>query len=1143
MVLRLVYLVKVVALVVLSQAYVMPTFAQKLETAIWYFGQAGLDFRQTPISAATSPRQYLLPLPFDREMALCPALIGDSTGAPQAFACGSSFFGTGIPAIVYDAQGDSAFDPEGVSQNSMFLPMQGRSGNWYYLNAVTRIVGIRMGYVGRELKIISPNPDPMQPNGYFDAYPTRISVNEMNSFAVAKHADGNSYWILAPNYRQPAQVLSFLIDTALANRAEREQNQLSIEPVTYTRPRLHPFDTIRRPSWARQDTILWFHTYVSPDSRTLCIASLNSLMLWRINRSTGKIYDSLYVPMPYSRVACFSPDSRLLYCPSADTLFQLDLSVWDAAAIRRSRIAVGRLPSCPAPEGCETPWATLSDAKVAVNGKIYLHIAHWRPRLNGQPGLDRDWPTALSVIHCPDVRGVNCGFELDGQTLFGKKANSMLPVHDQTQVSDAFRLQVLAAKRQICAGDTTNVWAFGAGAERFAWQIRSGPVGWQTQTSLAADTGSIARFSSRLAGVYTLAVRGISRCSMKDTSIRIEVQALPIARAIADTLFCPPQHSAPRLSFSTTQAGVVYSWQRLSGTPAGLLSDTSDLGAMLNLPRADTVSQRFTYVLTARTIALGCIARDTVSLRLGPDVATYRAGGDVSGCQGDTLRLGLQGPQIFSYFWTGALTLAPVSAQTILALTDTGAVTNQVMTLIRRVSAEGCESADTVRVQAHPLPPPISLSGPGYVCPGSSAVPFQLLAATQQGGRWSYRVQVLGGDSVGLDVTGPGVAAIVRIGWQNAPIEGRVSVNVLSPFGCLRQTAPLPVSVTRKLHPKFDLETGVNTGLCLDPSQRLSYTALDTVAGRSYTWSITRGSPDTASVSTVITGFSSAGLQPIRLFERERTPAANCEGDTTLYATLYPVPSVARIPGPDTVCVGVESAFPIQVDSAAWTWQAQGQGALTLSPDREQVSVVSNEAFTDVSFTVRTQNAFGCLGSIAEKRLFVQSLPTPSIVPLEEPLTGDKIAQTIIFRAQGRSRSFFEWQIAGGTVVAGQGTAEIQAQLFADALRYSAAIVETDRTGCVSTVASLTLPYDSTLVLPNVITPNGDGKNETFTMANLRFYPGCRLEIYDRWGRQVFIDNDYSGTFSGVQLPAGTYMYRLIQANLKERKGWLEIVK
>jgi hypothetical protein len=175
----------------------------------------------------------------------------------------------------------------------------------------------------------------------------------------------------------------------------------------------------------------------------------------------------------------------------------------------------------------------MSDAKVAVNGKVYLHIAQWRPRLSGKPGLDRDWPDALSVIHCPDVRGTACGFELYGQTLFGKKGNSLMPAHDQRQVSDAFRLQVLAQSRKICRGDSTQVWAFGAGAERFSWRILSGPIGWQQSARLRADTGASAWFTSLLAGSYTISVRGQSRCSIKDTSLILEVINTPIAKAVS----------------------------------------------------------------------------------------------------------------------------------------------------------------------------------------------------------------------------------------------------------------------------------------------------------------------------------------------------------------------------------------------------------------------------------------------------------------------------------------------------------------------------------------------------------------------------------------------------------------------------------
>ena len=69
------------------------------------------------------------------------------------------------------------------------------------------------------------------------------------------------------------------------------------------------------------------------------------------------------------------------------------------------------------------------------------------------------------------------------------------------------------------------------------------------------------------------------------------------------------------------------------------------------------------------------------------------------------------------------------------------------------------------------------------------------------------------------------------------------------------------------------------------------------------------------------------------------------------------------------------------------------------------------------------------------------------------------------------------------------------------------------------------------LVFYNTITPNNDGKNDFWTVKNIENYPFCRVEIYNKWGQQVYQNIGYSntqkwdGNINGKPLPSGTYFY------------------
>ena len=69
------------------------------------------------------------------------------------------------------------------------------------------------------------------------------------------------------------------------------------------------------------------------------------------------------------------------------------------------------------------------------------------------------------------------------------------------------------------------------------------------------------------------------------------------------------------------------------------------------------------------------------------------------------------------------------------------------------------------------------------------------------------------------------------------------------------------------------------------------------------------------------------------------------------------------------------------------------------------------------------------------------------------------------------------------------------------------------------------------LIFYNTITPNNDGINDNWIIENMDNYPYCRVNIYNRWGQEIFQSIGYSeyqrwdGTRKGTPLPAGTYFY------------------
>ncbi|MFM7021413.1 MAG: gliding motility-associated C-terminal domain-containing protein [Flavobacteriales bacterium] len=86
----------------------------------------------------------------------------------------------------------------------------------------------------------------------------------------------------------------------------------------------------------------------------------------------------------------------------------------------------------------------------------------------------------------------------------------------------------------------------------------------------------------------------------------------------------------------------------------------------------------------------------------------------------------------------------------------------------------------------------------------------------------------------------------------------------------------------------------------------------------------------------------------------------------------------------------------------------------------------------------------------------------------------------------------------------------------------------TNADGCADSTSAY-LKVAKGIVFPDGITPNGDGKNDTWVIDLIEQFPQCKVEIFNRWGQQVFQSVGYTknwdGLFNNIPLPVGTYYY------------------
>jgi gliding motility-associated-like protein len=107
----------------------------------------------------------------------------------------------------------------------------------------------------------------------------------------------------------------------------------------------------------------------------------------------------------------------------------------------------------------------------------------------------------------------------------------------------------------------------------------------------------------------------------------------------------------------------------------------------------------------------------------------------------------------------------------------------------------------------------------------------------------------------------------------------------------------------------------------------------------------------------------------------------------------------------------------------------------------------------------------------------------------------------------------------------------------------------TDKFGCKYTdyIKVEVMPSDD-LVFYNSLSPNGDGDNDVWFIGNLEKYPENRVQIFNRYGQEVYsatnYKNNWGGKYLGNDLPGGTYYFVFdTKTNNKIFKGFLTIFR
>ncbi|GAB3202266.1 hypothetical protein GCM10027293_27490 [Pontibacter aydingkolensis] len=233
------------------------------------------------------------------------------------------------------------------------------------------------------------------------------------------------------------------------------------------------------------------------------------------------------------------------------------------------------------------------------------------------------------------------------------------------------------------------------------------------------------------------------------------------------------------------------------------------------------------------------------------------------------------------------------------------------------------------------------------------------------------------------------------------------------------------------------------------------------------------------------------------------------------------------------ICPGVSTTLTATAMAGLTVeWYDAPQGGTLVFIGSSYTTPVLN---SNTSYWVQSVSTSGCESTRQEAKVQVVG---PQVT-VSEDLTIIE-GKTVQLSATGGAS--YEWSPAEGL-----SDPTISTPVAKPAKTTTYVVKVTTREGCVVT-KQVTVTVLPRIIITNVITPNGDGYNDRFEIKGIENYPNATVEIYTRWGEQVFQSKGYpeawNGTKNGNALPVGAYYYIIkLDATSAPISGSVTIVK
>ena len=271
---------------------------------------------------------------------------------------------------------------------------------------------------------------------------------------------------------------------------------------------------------------------------------------------------------------------------------------------------------------------------------------------------------------------------------------------------------------------------------------------------------------------------------------------------------------------------------------------------------------------------------------------------------------------------------------------------------------------------------------------------------------------------------------------------------------------------------------------------------------------------DTLNIVAVTTGICTQGTTNVTLYVGDKTPL-----------TLFASNDTAICPGDQIFLTGVAGGG-VQPYNYSWS-TGSTQPSIAVTPT---VTTTYTVWLTDSCNSISTPQTITV--NVIPNFLTVSS-PDISVCVGEEV----QLIATVLGTPSG-----YSWTTITGPDIVNANTQTVTVNPVTGTTTYLVTVI--NMCGALDTQTVLvTVEQDCEISIPNVFTPNGDGKNDVFAFDNLEHYPDSRFVVFNRWGSLMYESASYTNDWNGKDLVDGTYYFVLYLSDGRTFSGFLTLLR